>query len=76
MPVFAFTDNVLTYNQLSLIGGMQPNKIPSLKTQSSAISLVKKVMVNKYKMKKGFKFVLLAGVFSASHSDSLQIIKI
>ena len=76
MPVFAFTDNDVTYNQLSLVGGMQPNRIPSLRTQSSAISLVKKILVEKYKMKKGFKFVLLAGVFSASHSDSLQIIKI
>ena len=75
MPVFAFTDNSSTYYQLSLTGGMQPTKLSSIKNQNT-IKKVKTILTKKYKMKKGNKFILLAGIFSASHSDSLQIIKI
>jgi pyruvate kinase len=76
MPVFAFTDNPSTYRQLSLTGGMQPTKLSSIKNQANTIKNVKTILTKKYKMKKGNKFILLAGIFSASHSDSLQIIKI
>ena len=76
MPVFAFTDNPSTYHQLSLTGGMQPTKLSSIKNQANTIKKVKTILTKKYKMKKGNKFILLAGIFSASHSDSLQIIKI
>ena len=76
MPVFAFTDNSSTYHQLSLTGGMQPTKLSSIKNQANTIKNVKIILTKKYKMKKGDKFILLAGIFSASHSDSLQIIKI
>jgi|TARA_B100000900_G_scaffold272861_1_gene233087 pyruvate kinase len=76
MPVFAFTDNSSTYHQLSLTGGMQPTKLSSIKNQANTIKKVKTILTKKYKMKKGNKFILLAGIFSASHSDSLQIIKI
>jgi pyruvate kinase len=76
MPVFAFTDNSSTYRQLSLTGGMQPTKLSSIKNQANTIKNVKTILTKKYKMKKGNKFILLAGIFSASHSDSLQIIKI
>ena len=76
LEVFAFTDNSSTYNQLSLTGGMQPTKLSSIKNQANTIKNVKTILIKKYKMKKGNKFILLAGIFSASHSDSLQIIKI
>ena len=73
--MFAFADNSSTYYQLSLTGGMQPTKLSSIKNQANTIKKVKTILTKKYKMK-GNKFILLAGIFSASHSDSLQIIKI
>ena len=76
MPVYAFTDSDVTYQQLSIKGGMIPIKLSSLKTQAITIRSVKKILKESYKIKKGNKFVLLAGVFSAAHSDSLQIITI
>ena len=76
MPVYAFTDSDVTYQQLSIKGGMIPIKLSSLKTQATTIRSVKKILKEKYRIKKGNKFVLLAGVFSAAHSDSLQIITI
>ncbi|MDC1110476.1 pyruvate kinase [Gammaproteobacteria bacterium] len=74
MPIYAFTNNRDTFHQLSLVGGMQPRFIKSITNQSSTISRIKSILNTEKKAKKSLKFVLIAGVYSASHTDSIQII--
>ena len=74
MPIYAFTNNTVTFHQLSLIGGMQPRFIKSISNQVRTISKIKSVLSSNKQTKKSFKFVLIAGIYSASHTDSIQII--
>ena len=74
MPIYAFTNNRDTFHQLSLVGGMQPRFIKSITNQSSTISRIKSILNSEKKAKKSLKFVLIAGIYSASHTDSIQII--
>ena len=74
MPIFAFTNNKDTFHQLSLVGGMQPRFIKSITNQSRTISRIKSILNSEKKAKKSLKFVLIAGIYSASHTDSIQII--
>ena len=74
MPIYAFTNNTVTFHQLSLIGGMQPRFIKSISNQARTISKIKSVLSSNKQTKKSLKFVLIAGIYSASHTDSIQII--
>ena len=74
MPIYAFTNNTVTFHQLSLIGGMQPRFIKSISNQARTISKIKSVLSSNKQPKKSLKFVLIAGIYSASHTDSIQII--
>ena len=74
MPVYAFTNNHDTYSHLSIIGGMKPHFIKSITNQTKTISQIKSTLMSGKKSKKSLKFVLIAGVYSASHTDSIQII--
>jgi len=74
MPIYAFTNNRDTFHQLSLIGGMQPRFIKSITNQSTTISRIKSILNSEKKAKKSLKFVFIAGIYSVSHTDSIQII--
>ena len=74
MPIHAFTNNQETFQQLSLVGGMQPYFMKSISNQASTINKIKLILASKIRSKKSLKFVLIGGVYSASHSDSIQII--
>ena len=74
MPVYAFTNNHNTYYQLSIIGGIKPYFIKSIANQTNTISKIKMILMCGKKSNKSQKFVLIAGVYSASHTDSIQII--
>ena len=74
MPIHAFTNNQQTFQQLSLVGGMQPYFMKSISNQASAINKIKLILASNVRAKKSLKFVLIGGVYSASHSDSIQII--
>ena len=74
MPVHAFTNNLDTFYHLSLIGGIEPHFIKSIVNQSNTISKIKQKMISRNNSKKSLKFVFIAGVYSASHTDSIQII--
>ena len=74
MPIHAFTNNQQTLQQLSLVGGMQPYFMKSISNQASAINKIKLILASNVRAKKSLKFVLIGGVYSASHSDSIQII--
>jgi len=74
MPVFAFTNNIDTYQQLSIIGSVQPYFINSISNKITTIEKIKSTLKLDRRLKKGSKFILIAGVYSASHTDSIQII--
>ena len=74
MPIHAFTNNQETFQQLSLVCGMQPYFMKSISNQATAINKIKLILASKIRAKKSLKFVLIGGVYSASHSDSIQII--
>ena len=74
MPVHAFTNNLDTFYHLSLIGGIEPHFIKSILNQSNTISKIKQKMISRNNSKKSLKFVFIAGIYSASHTDSIQII--
>ena len=74
IKVHAFTNNLDTFYHLSLIGGIEPHFIKSIANQSNTISKIKKKMLAIKSSKKSLKFVFIAGVYSASHTDSIQII--
>src|SRR6056300_1348339 len=74
MPIYAFTNNLNTFYQLSLYGGINPYFLKSIANQSTTISKIKSILASSMNVKKSFKFVLIAGVYSASHTDSIQII--
>ena len=74
MPVYAFTNSRNTFLHLSLIGGMKPYFIKSITNQSLTIEKMKTILLASQKSKKSLKFVLIAGIYSASHTDSIQII--
>ena len=74
MPIHAFTNSQETFQQLSLVGGMQPYFMKSISNQTTTINKIKLILTSKTRSKKSLKFVLIGGVYSVSHSDSIQII--
>ena len=74
MPIYAFTNSKETFQHLSLVGGMQPHFLKSISNQALTITKIKAIISLKVRSKKSLKFVLIGGVYSASHSDSIQII--
>ena len=74
MPIYAFTNNLNTFYHLSLYGGINPYFLKSIANQSTTISKIKSILVSSMNVKRALKFVLIAGVYSASHTDSIQII--
>jgi len=48
--------------------------LKSISNQATAINKIKLMLASKIRAKKSLKFVLIGGVYSASHSDSIQII--
>ena len=74
MPVHAFTNNNNTYIHLSLVGGIKPYFLKSISNKSLTIKKIKSILSSSTKSKKSLKFVLIAGIYSASHTDSIQIV--
>ena len=74
MPVHAFTNNNNTYNHLSLVGGIEPYFLKSISNKSLTIKKIKSILSSSTKSNKSLKFVLIAGIYSASHTDSIQIV--
>ena len=76
MPIYAFTNNKETYEHLTLVGGINPMFIKAISNQKQTIERIKVQLKSKIKSRKSLKFVLIAGVYSASHTDSIQVIKV
>ena len=74
IPIFTFTNNLITLNQLSLVGSTHSFFISRLNDHDKTLSHVKKELKKYFKKKKNLKFVMLSGIFSEYHSEAIQII--
>ena len=77
IPVFTFTGNKKTLNQLSLIGSTVPFFLSNLSNHEKTLTNVSKILKKYYgKDKKDLKFIMVSSIFSEEHSEAIQIINI
>ena len=74
VPIFTFTNNVTTLNQLSLVGSTHSFYIPRLNNHDKTLMHAKKELKKYFRNRKSLKFVMVSGIFSEEHSDAIQII--
>ena len=74
VPIFTFTNNLKTLNQLSLVGSTHSFYIPRLNNHDKTLMHAKKELKKYFRNRKSLKFVMLSGIFSEEHSDAIQII--
>ena len=75
IPVFTFTENKKTLNQLSLVGSTIPFYLTGLFDHEKTLVKVSKILKNFYK-KDNLKFIMVSSIFSEEHSEAIQIINI
>jgi pyruvate kinase len=77
IPIFTFTANKKTLNQLSLIGSTIPFYLSNLSNHEKTLTNVSKILNKFYgKDKKSLKFIMVSSIFSEEHSEAIQIINI
>jgi pyruvate kinase len=77
IPLFTFTGNKKTLNQLSLIGSTVPFYLSNLSNHEKTLINVSKILKKYYgKNKKDLKFIMVSSIFSEEHSEAIQIINI
>ena len=74
VPIFTFTNNLSTLNQLSLVGSTHSFYIPRLNNHDKTLMHAKKELKKYFRNRKNLKFVMVSGIFSEEHSDAIQII--
>ena len=74
VPIFTFTNNLSTLNQLSLVGSTYSFYIPRLNNHDKTLMHAKKELKKYFRNRKSLKFVMVSGIFSEEHSDAIQII--
>ena len=73
IPIYTFTNNINTFNQLSLVGSAIPFYLKRLNNHKKTLEHVRDVLKPLHKKKK-LKFVMVSGIFSEKHSEAIQII--
>ena len=77
IPIFTFTGNKKTLNQLSLVGSTIPFYLSNLLNHEKTLINVSKILNKFYgKDKKSLKFIMVSSIFSEEHSEAIQIINI
>ena len=66
----------LQINIICALHGIQAKFIKSISNQSQTILKIKAELHKTIKPSKNLKFVLISGLYSESHTDSIQVIKI
>ena len=74
VPIFTFTNNLTTLNQLSLVGSTHSFYIPRLNNHDKTLMHAEKELKKYFRKKKSLKFVMVSGIYSEEHSDAIQII--
>jgi len=75
IPIFTFTENKKTLNQLSLVGSSIPFYLTGLFDHEKTLLKVSKILKKFYKRDK-LKFIMVSSIFSEEHSEAIQIINI
>ena len=75
IPIFTFTGNKKTLNQLSLVGSTVPFYLSNLSDHDATLIKVTKIL-KKYYSRKNLKFIMVSSIFSEEHSEAIQIINI
>ena len=73
IPIYTFTNNINTLNQLSLVGSVIPFYLKRLNNHKKTLEHVRDVLKPLHRKKK-LKFVMVSGIFSEKHSEAIQII--
>ena len=73
IPIYTFTNNLNTLNQLSLVGSVIPFYLKRLNNHKKTLEHVRDVLKPLHRKKK-LKFVMVSGIFSEKHSEAIQII--
>ena len=77
IPVFTFTANKKTLNQMSLVGSTIPFYLSNLSNHEMTLRNVSKILKKYYgKDKHNLKFIMVSSIFSEEHSEAIQIINI
>ena len=77
IPIFTFTGNKKTLNQLSLVGSTIPFYLSNLSNHEKTLVNVSKILKKYYgKDKDKLKFIMVSSIFSEKHSEAIQIINI
>jgi pyruvate kinase len=77
IPIFTFTGNKKTLNQLSLVGSTIPFYLSSLSNHEKTLVNVSKILKKYYgKDNDKLKFIMVSSIFSEKHSEAIQIINI
>ena len=77
IPIFTFTANKKTLNQLSLVGSTIPFYLSSLSDHEKTLVNVSRILRNYYGNNKGnLKFIMVSSIFSEEHSEAIQIINL
>jgi pyruvate kinase len=74
--IFAFTNNIKVYRQMSLYGGVKPFYIKSISNQKALLGKINESLKPFLKQKTNRKFVFLSGIHSDKYTDSLQLINL
>ena len=75
IPIFTFTGNKKTLNQLSLVGSTVPFYLSNLSDHNATLIKVTKIL-KKYYSRENLKFIMVSSIFSEEHSEAIQIINI
>ena len=76
IPIFTFTGNKKTLNQLSLVGSTIPFYLSNLSNHEKTLVNVSKILKEYYGQDKDLKFIMVSSIFSEEHSEAIQIINI
>ena len=77
IPIFTFTANRKTLNQLSLVGSTIPFYLTNLSNHDKTMVNVSKILKKYYGNKKDkLKFIMVSSIFSEEHSEAIQIINL
>ena len=74
VPIFSFTNNEVTFRQLSLVGSTVSFLIKAISNHEKTIKQCKSILKKYFSKKKKLKFIMVSGIFSERHSDAIQII--
>ena len=77
IPIFTFTGNKKTLNQLSLVGSTIPFYLSNLSNHEKTLVKVSKILKKYYgEDKDKLKLIMVSSIFSEKHSEAIQIINI